>query len=145
MKRLLRLCILLLVLCMAQGLFACALAEDWEEETEPERVIEPSPVTAFVPIRGGSAEVKAKEINGETWLLLPAFADVSTLSLCGIDAEAGTVRLVYRVFSRSLFAYYHSTLILDSTARPLSASNVIFRRGKMLTVQHNGSIITGAI
>ena len=86
MKRFFRLWILLLVLCVAQGLFACAFAEEWEEETEPERVIEPSPVTAFVPIRGGSAEVKAKEINGETWLLLPAFADVNTLSLT-VDGE----------------------------------------------------------
>lgn len=73
MKRLLPLFILCLALCFAQGLFACA--EEWEEET----IVAESSVTVQIPLHGAAAEIRAKEIDGETWLFLPAFADVETL------------------------------------------------------------------
>ena len=83
--RLLALCLSLLV---ASGLFACAFSEEWEEDwgEEPKRVIEETALAAHVPVKGGEAEVRAKEINGETWLLLPAFADVQRLTLT-LDGE----------------------------------------------------------
>ena len=84
MKRL----ILVFLLCM--GLifgFACAEEDVWGEE-EPERVIELSPLTATLPVGWTSIDVRGHEINGETWLLLPAFADVEKLELAYGDQPA---------------------------------------------------------
>lgn len=78
---------LLLCLCALLCLCLCACAEEdaWGEESE--RVIEPSPLVASVPAGRASVEVRATRINGETWLFLPAFADVERITL-QMDGEA---------------------------------------------------------
>lgn len=42
---------------------------------------------AHLPVAGGSARIEASEIDGETWLMLPAFASFDTLSLFMDDQE----------------------------------------------------------
>lgn len=72
---------LVLLLCMSLVCgFACAEEDDWGEAGEYERVVLPSPLTVNLPAGWGSVEVRASEIDGQIWLLLPAFADVDALS-----------------------------------------------------------------
>ena len=95
MKRLLQLLILCLAACFAQGLFACA--EEWEEEA----AAQPSAVTVQLPVRGAEVEIRAKEIGSETWLFLPAFADLQGLypgASQGCFAQAWSVGELLRVF-----------------------------------------------
>ena len=73
MKRLV--CLLIFCLCLCTGLSACAE----ELEAQELRVVTESSVTVQIPLHGAEAEIRAKEINGETWLFLPAFADMQGL------------------------------------------------------------------
>lgn len=71
------LCICLFVLC---GLGVSAQAEAFSEDAQ-ERVTEVSDLVATLPVKGGYAEVRGTIIEETTWLFLPAFADLDTMTL----------------------------------------------------------------
>lgn len=65
-----------LALCCLGGF---ALGE--EAMTAGERDISRSPIRAVLPVQGAQAEICASVVDGDTWLLLPAFADVEQMQL----------------------------------------------------------------
>lgn len=71
------------VLLAACLLCLCASAAGAEEMIweEPARTVERDDLLAMLPAVNGYAQVYATRVDGERWLLLPAFADVDTLSL----------------------------------------------------------------
>ncbi|MBQ7868295.1 MAG: CotH kinase family protein [Clostridia bacterium] len=86
MKRFLRVLLTVLLVCL-MGL--CA-AEEYVEE----RVITVSPLRAVLSVTGGRVEICATEIDGETWLFLPAFAapDGMALTLDGQRVTLGELQ-----------------------------------------------------
>jgi len=69
----------ILAACLCLLVYA-AQAEEFADEPAVQ-TFERSPLCAQLPVKGGSVEISAAEIEGETYLFLPAFADPKTLVL----------------------------------------------------------------
>ena len=84
----------LMILCAA----ACLLWGAAAAEEIAVREIGVSPLTAYVPLNGGTAEIRASEIDGETWLFLPAFAEGCSFAMDGeaveLDALEGEAQVL---------------------------------------------------
>ena len=65
-----------LILCCLIG---PALGEEAMESSE--RDISVSSIRAVVPVQGAQVDIRASVVDGETWLLLPAFADQAKMQL----------------------------------------------------------------
>lgn len=87
MKWVLRMMLMAAVWCCAVG---CAISEG---------------LVAHVPVSGGTADISACEVDGETWLLLPSFADEDTLTLTldGQPIDDADVQIMKSENLRALF------------------------------------------
>ena len=92
--------LLVLLLCCATGF---ALGE--ETMASEGRDISLSSIYAVVPVQGAEVVVRASVVDGETWLLLPAFADQAKMQLfdAGQPVEDADVQIMQSANVRALF------------------------------------------
>ena len=94
------LALLAFVLCCLTGF---ALGEEAMETDE--RDISLSSIRAVVPVQGAQVEIRASVVDGETWLLLPAFADQEQMQLFDGDrpVSEADVQIMQSENLRALF------------------------------------------
>ena len=99
-------------------MLCCLTGFAFAEEAAAGRDIVRSDISAVIPVQGSSVEISASVVDGETWLLLPSFADPSQLQLMqngrpvacqlqddAIEAGETQIRLMQSQNVRALFLF----------------------------------------